>query len=66
MPWGFKVIWALVTQKCVRNDSKIQKIVIGAIYSKQNSRTKTATLVHITNVYNQMSVKYQNGLHCIG
>ena len=63
VPWGVEVVWALVTPKCVRNDSKIQKIVIGAIYSKPHSRKKTATLDHITDVYNPMSVKYQNGLH---
>ena len=54
-----------MTPKNVQNDSKIQKIVIGAIYSKPNSKKKTATLDHISDVYNQMGVKYQNGLHWI-
>ena len=65
MPWGVEAVWALVTPKNVRNDSKIQKIVIGAIYSKPNSKKKTATLDHITDVYNHMSVKHQVGLHWI-
>ena len=65
VPWGVEAVWALVTPKNVHNDSKIQKIVIGAIYSKPNSKKKTATLDHISDVYNQMGVKYQNGLHWI-
>ena len=65
IPWGVEAVWALITPKNVTNDSKIKKIVIGAIYSKPNSRKKTATLDHITDVYNHMSVKHQIGLHWI-
>ena len=65
IPWGVEIVWAMITPKNTQNDSKIQKIILGAIYSKPNSRKKTATLDHITDVFNQMSVKFQKGLHFI-
>ena len=65
IPWGVEIVWAMITPKNVQSDSKIQKIVLGAIYSKPNSRKKTATLDHISDVFNQMSVKFQKGLHFI-
>ena len=65
VPWGVEVVWALVTPKSVQNCSQIQKIVIGSVYSKPNSRKKTATIDHISDVYNQMGVKYQKGLYWI-
>ena len=40
VPWGVKIVWALITPKNVQNDSKIQRIVLGSIYSKPNSRKK--------------------------
>ena len=39
--------------------------VAGSIYSKPNSKKKTATLNHITDVYNHMNIKYKKGLHWI-
>ena len=65
VPWGVEIVWALITPKYVQSDSKIQKIVLAAIYSKPNSKKKTATLDHISDVFNEMSVKYQKGLHFI-
>ena len=65
IPWGVEIVWAMITPKNIQSDSKIQKIILGAIYSKPNSRKKTATLDHITDVFNQMSVKFQKGLHFI-
>ena len=65
IPWGVEIVWALITPKYVQSDSKIQKIVLGAVYSKPNSKKKTATLDHISDVFNQMSVKHQKGLHFI-
>ena len=65
VPWGVEIVWALITPKHVQHDSKIQKIVLGAVYSKPNSKKKTATLDHISDVFNHMSVKYQKGLHFI-
>ena len=65
IPWGVEIVWAMITPKNIHNDSKIQKIILGSIYSKPNSRKKTATLDHITDVFNQMSVKFQKGLHFI-
>ena len=44
---------------------KYKKNVLGSVYSKPNSRKKTATLDHISDVFNQMSVKHQKGLHFI-
>ena len=56
VPWGVEVVWALVTPKNIQNCSEIQKIVIGSVYSKPNSKKKTATIDHISDVYNQLGV----------
>ena len=47
------------------NVSKIQKIVVGSIYCKPDSRKKSLLLDHISQVYNTLSSKYKNGLHWI-
>ena len=65
VPWGVEVVCALLTPKNVQNDSLIQKIVVGALYMKPNSKKKTATIDHISDVYNQLGLKYQKGLHWI-
>ena len=40
IPWVVEVVWALITPKNVQNDSKIQRIILGSIYSKPNSKMK--------------------------
>ena len=60
---GVEVTWALLTPKQVSNDSIIQKIVCGAIYSKPNSKTKTELLDHIASTYNFLCTKYGKGLY---
>ena len=40
IPWGVEVVWAVMTPKHSNNSSKIQKIVIGSIYCKPDSRKK--------------------------
>ena len=62
---GVEVTWALLTPKNVSNDSIIQKIVLGSIYSKPNSKKKTETLDHIAQTYNFLSTKYGKGLYWI-
>ena len=59
------MVWALVTPKNIQNCSEIQKLVIGSVYSKPNSKKKTATIDHISDVYNQLGVKYKKGLYWI-
>ena len=44
IPWGVEIVWAVLTPRHVRNDSKIQKIVVGSVYSKPNSRKKLCYL----------------------
>ena len=41
VPWGVEAVWAVLMPKNVTNTSKIQKIVVGSIYSKPGSRKKT-------------------------
>ena len=65
IPWGVEIVWAVLTPRHVRNDSKIQRIVVGSVYSKPNSRKKTVLLDHIAQVYQQMNTKYKKGLHWI-
>ena len=65
IPWGVEVVWALLTPKNVTSDSTIQNIVLGSIYSKPNSKKKTALLDHIAETYNFLSTKYGQGLYWI-
>ena len=65
IPWEVEVVWAAITPKNVNNSSKIQKIVIGSIYSKPDSRKKSVLLDHIAQVYGQLCTKYKKGLHWI-
>ena len=55
----------MLTPPGVTLDSNIQKIVIGSLYCKPNSRKKTILLDHIAEVYQLMSTKYSRGLHWI-
>ena len=65
IPWGVEVTWALLTPKNVSSDSIIQNIILGSIYSKPNSKKKTATLDHIAETYNFLNSKYGKGTYCI-
>ena len=50
IPWGVEAVWAILTPKNITNASKIQKIVVGSIYCKLESRKKTVLLDHIAEV----------------
>ena len=50
IPWGVEVVWAILTPKNVSNSSKIQKIVVGSIYSKPDSRKISLTRSHFTGL----------------
>ena len=63
--WGVEVTWAIIKPKNVMNDSMVQNIVLGSIYSKPNSKKKTATLDHIAETYNFLNAKYGRGLYWI-
>ena len=65
IPWGVEVTWAILTPKNVTSDSIVQNIVLGSIYSKPNSKKKTATLDHIAETYNFLNAKYGRGLYWI-
>ena len=65
IPWGVEAVWAVLTPRNVTNTSKVKKIVVGSIYSKPHSKKKTLLYDHISQVYNQLSSKYANGLHWI-
>ena len=54
-----------LTPKNATNTSKIQKIIVGSIYCKPNSKKKTLLYDHISNVYSQMYSKYKRGLQWI-
>ena len=40
IPWGVEAVWAVLTPKNVSSESKIQKIIVGSLYCKPNSRKK--------------------------
>ena len=65
IPWGVEAVWAVLTPKNVNNSSKIQKIIVGSIYSRPDSRKKTVLLDHIAQVYSVLSAKYKQGVHWI-
>ena len=63
IPWGVEAVWAVLTPRNVNAASKIQKIVVGSIYCKPDSRKKSLLLDHIAEVFHSMSAKYKKGLH---
>ena len=65
IPWEVEVVWAVITPKNVNTASKIQKIVVGSVYCKPDSRKKSLLLDHIAQVYSQMNIKYKKGLYWI-
>ena len=65
IPWGVEVTWALLTPKNSSRNSLVQKIVVGAVYVRPNSKKKKETLDHIALTYNFLSVKYNKGLYWI-
>ena len=65
IPWGVEIVWAVLTPRKATNSSRIQKIVVASMYCKPGSKKKTVLLDHIAQVYNQLSAKYQTGLHWI-
>ena len=65
IPWGVEAVWAVLTPKNLTNASKVQKIVVGSIYCKPNSRKKSILLDHISQVYSYMCSEYDKGLHWI-
>ena len=65
VPWGVEAVWAILTPKNTTISSKIQKIAVGSIYCKPNSRKKAVLLDHIAQVYNQLCSKFSSGLHWI-
>ena len=65
IPWGVEIVWAVLTPLGVTSKSTITKIVIGSLYSKPNSKKKTALLDHIAEVYQAMCAKYSKGLQWI-
>ena len=38
IPWGVEIVWVALTPKYVDNASKVQKIIVGSIYSKPKSK----------------------------
>ena len=65
IPWGVEITWAIITPKTVAADSLVKRIVLGSIYSKPNSKKKTATLDHIAETYNFLNAKFGRGLYWI-
>ena len=65
IPWGVEAVWGVLTPKNVTHNSKIQKIVCCAIYSKPDSKKKTLLLDHISDAFNILNTKYGRGVHFI-
>ena len=65
IPYGVEIVWAILTPKNVSPTSTVKKIAVAAIYSKPNSKKKTALLDHIAETYHMLNSKYQSGLHFI-
>ena len=61
IPWGVEITWALLTLRDTSKESMIKRIVLGSIYVKPSSRKKTATINHISEVYNTLNTKYGRG-----
>ena len=59
-PWGIECIWTVISPKGATSMCKVQKIIVGSFYSPPGSRKKSVLLDHISEVFHQMSSKYQN------
>ena len=60
-----EIVWASITPKNTIRTSKVQEIVVAAIYSKPNLHFKIKLLDHISDVFNIMSTKKEHGVHFI-
>ena len=65
IPKGVEIVWASITPKFATRMSKIQEIIVAAVYSKPNSHFKTKLLDHISDVFNVMSSKKDHRVHFI-
>ena len=63
IPWGVEIVWAKLTPKLVSQDSIVQSIILASIYSKPQSKKKSAMHDHIAETYNFLSTKYGKGLY---
>ena len=64
MPWGYEVVWAIITPK-ESEGLKIKRIVCGAAYCKPGSKNKTLLLDHVYDTYQLLSSKYKDGIDWI-
>ena len=65
IPWGVEAVWALITPKKTRSNSKIKRIAVCSTYSKPNSKKKSILLDHINQAFNVINTKYGNDTHFI-
>ena len=65
IPWGIEVVWASLTPKQVSNNSVVKKIIVASMYFPSKSNKKNLFLDHITETYNFLSSKYNDGLYWI-
>ena len=63
IPWGVEIVCAKLTPKLVSQDSIVQSIILASIYSKPQSKKKSAMHDHIAETYNFLSTKYGKGLY---
>ena len=61
-----EAVWAVLTPKNMKHDSKIQRIAVCSFYNRnKRSKFKTSLLNHISEAFNILSRKYDKGLHFI-
>ena len=65
LPWGVETTTAMIAPKLLKSDSCVKRIMLVSIYSKPNSRKKTALLDYLSDVYNVISKQYPEGTHWI-
>ena len=54
-----------MSPKEISNNSIVKKIAVASIYSKPDSRKKSVLLDHISETYNLLCSKYNDGLYFI-
>ena len=65
IPWGVEAVWCMITPKNLSNSSIVKKIAVASIYSKPDSRKKSALLDHISETFAMLSSSYKDGLYFI-
>ena len=65
VPIGVEAVWTLISAKTLNTSKQFKQLVVGSIYSKPNSRKKSALIDHISETFHFLRGKYGSDLNFI-